>query len=792
MSKICPGLSSTASALAILLSSALTAAPALAGSPQGSSDTAGERRSHHQAGPREKLEAWLEKRAARFRTEEYRNSTGLDQIEAALGYARIIGRKGGQGVTVAVVGGGIDDDGKDLRVIRRSESSSEAGVVDADTTGVAGVIAARRDGKGVHGVAYKADLIDLEGARISGIMAAAGYTSVDERKQLVGFPTAASNLLDFHADDPSLEADIIHIMSFSESPSRNTTVRPVDLALARGKIVVVGAGDASEPALTSPAFVIGATEGSRLMVAAVDGNNELSASSRPCGGNDAARDACLVAPGEGINSTTTGGGYDSFSSSDIAAAHVSGAAAVVKAAFPGVSSDDVTNRLLTTAEDLGDPGVDDVYGHGLLDLGAALDPVGELGVAKTASVDGGRTAIGGSVLEMGQGFTLNGNLSASLGEAVVFDDQGFPFRADLGGLAATRERPSGLSSFIGSGGERLTDGMIAPDGRTGFMLSREGKGEDMLYADPHHGAFASSGLGIDDRPDKPSAHFASEVRPGLRLFMNLNDSASTDTGIEAAVAQQGALLFQPEAFFSPETQLAGGSQTGGGATLTLTDGTTLTVSAFASEGEDGVEAAESSLQRVELAHALSDGVELRFGYGWLQERDGFVGSRSTGVFGETEARSGYFSAGLTAAVTDDVRLFGGYSRGSASLSGGGLLADWSKVETESFGGGLVVDGVVEDRDRLTVMIGQPMRVTDAEAELRLPVGRTEEGRVVTETRRVDLAPEGRELSLETSYRFALDDDSASLVTGAFARLNPGHDPEAEVDLGIGMRYQLQF
>jgi len=301
----------------------------------------------------QRYERWLRKRAKRCsRTQEYKDSTSLAQIKAAEGYARIIGKRGGKGVRVAIAAGGIDASHPDLKVKRRSEAVP--GAVDADSTAVAGIIGARRNGQGIHGVAYKSKLIDLQGGGFLAVLAGAGINSVEERERLIGFPFAASDL-SAHSGDPKLEADIIHLQTFSSSPSRNPFVRATDLAIERGKIVVVGTGSSAEADITSPLFLVDRTEGSRLLVGAVDSNNQLLASSKPCGGNEGrpsesftnARNACLVAPGDNIRSTTLGGGYDHFSGTDIAAAHVSGAAAVVKAAFPGVSADDVTNRLLT-------------------------------------------------------------------------------------------------------------------------------------------------------------------------------------------------------------------------------------------------------------------------------------------------------------------------------------------------------------------------------------------------------------------------------------------------------------
>jgi len=85
-----------------------------------------------------------------------------------------------------------------------------------------------------------------------------------------------------------------------------------------------------------------------------------------------------------------------------------------------------------------------------------------------------------------------------------------------------------------------------------------------------------------------------------------------------------------------------------------------------------------------------------------------------------------------------------------------------------------------------------MRVEQASANLSAPIGRTEDGQVLTETRRVDLASAGREIALEATYQFALDEEDMTLATDAFVRLNPDHDPNADPDVGIGLRYRLTF
>lgn len=57
-----------------------------------------------------------------------------------------------------------------------------------------------------------------------------------------------------------------------------------------------------------------------------------------------------------------------------AAPRVAGAAALLKHKFPNLNGADLKHILLYTAEDMGEEGVDDVYGYGKLDLSNAMSP----------------------------------------------------------------------------------------------------------------------------------------------------------------------------------------------------------------------------------------------------------------------------------------------------------------------------------------------------------------------------------------------------------------------------------
>lgn len=81
----------------------------------------------------------------------------------------------------------------------------------------------------------------------------------------------------------------------------------------------------------------------------------------------------LVAPGEMILVSDGAGGVTRMSGTSFAAPLVSGAIALVQDRWPWLKNypRDVAKAILESAQDLGAPGVDPIYGHGLLDIEAA-------------------------------------------------------------------------------------------------------------------------------------------------------------------------------------------------------------------------------------------------------------------------------------------------------------------------------------------------------------------------------------------------------------------------------------
>ncbi len=95
---------------------------------------------------------------------------------------------------------------------------------------------------------------------------------------------------------------------------------------------------------------------------------------------------CVSAPGSKIYSSVIGGtnadnltnDYANYNGTSMAAPHVAGSMAVLMERFPYLTGAQVASVLRTTATDLGAPGVDALYGWGMINLGKGIDGPGML------------------------------------------------------------------------------------------------------------------------------------------------------------------------------------------------------------------------------------------------------------------------------------------------------------------------------------------------------------------------------------------------------------------------------
>ncbi len=371
-------------------------------------------------------------------TQEYKASEGLDKIGADHFHARNLT---GKGQTISVIDTPIhtqhDDlqgsfsNGYDASNSQSNDTAARCGFDDCDVshgTYIAGIIAGNKNGKGVLGIAYDAKIkpiaiFDNQGnsdvtadqfhqaiiqaaapniAAINSSWNSTAYSKIDYNGETYYYARApGNNFLNFDGTISN------HRMAYAENQAwrhaigqgtiavfangnhgLNSETGMVELynnqelegkpARTENASDVFGKENANIPSFRGSYATIDATfKGHWLTVIAVnyDDNNKITSFSNGCG---IAKQFCLAAPGSDIESTSNDNHYEYRSGTSIAAPYVSGSIALLKQAFPSLSSEEIVGLLLHTASDLGEEGVDDVYGHGIINLEEALRPQGVL------------------------------------------------------------------------------------------------------------------------------------------------------------------------------------------------------------------------------------------------------------------------------------------------------------------------------------------------------------------------------------------------------------------------------
>jgi type VII secretion-associated serine protease mycosin len=251
----------------------------------------------------------------------------------------------GKGVTVAVIDSGVASH-PDLSgsILRGTDFVSPGGTGQSDVNGhgtaMAGLIAAHGNGQnGILGIAPDAKILPIRVLK-SGPATAKGGPAI---QWAVDHGADVINLSVGGGIDPA-------------------TLDALAAAVKANVVVVAAAGNKpSASGVIAPAIVP-----SVIAVTAVDRQGKLDPISAT------GPEVDLAAPGADIESTGIKSGYHQGTGTSDASAIVAGAAALIRSKYPDLSATEVAERLESTADDKGTPGLDNQYGHGVVNLVAAL------------------------------------------------------------------------------------------------------------------------------------------------------------------------------------------------------------------------------------------------------------------------------------------------------------------------------------------------------------------------------------------------------------------------------------
>ncbi|MDL4454925.1 autotransporter outer membrane beta-barrel domain-containing protein [Klebsiella michiganensis] len=361
-------------------------------------------------------ESWL--------TREFNHQWGLEAIGAHYAYARGFN---GEGVNIGIFDEPVFTHPKftgKLNKVDVAEPYNFSGLNDFPHLGafifgdhgthVAGIAAASINVLEIHGVAYNSGLVSakllggknfFEGliqnnARVfNNSWGAIVLVNKDEQGRDIILPNGRPFYVQVTAQDSfnTLSADdVVNIDKLSKKiiPSSNLsfiygTYSALLRAARAGKLIVFAAGNFNNynvPLLfPSIPHYFPATINNFIVVTNLTKEDVLHVSSTRCGYTAS---YCMSAPGADIYSTTAQTDYNHYfqtgektimsayglkTGTSMAAPMVSGAAAVLMQRFPYMTASQIATVLLTTATDLGEKGIDAVYGWGKLNVRSAID-----------------------------------------------------------------------------------------------------------------------------------------------------------------------------------------------------------------------------------------------------------------------------------------------------------------------------------------------------------------------------------------------------------------------------------
>ena len=609
-------------------------------------------------------------------------SMRADRAYALLEMEHGIGVEPGTGQTVGLIDTGIDtehpvfDDKTVAEDFFLGEAQDETGDENwSHGTAVASVIAANRDAmfdddnaKPAHGVAWGADIMmfAIPTASGGGPYSPVGLTDQSSVDQI--WADRLKQILNWSSDGRTL--DFINVSvgylgiidQYSEQDLRSSFLKSIALMAQADEtdktVFIWAAGNANNDPCDAadfpnhpdlcvdgrvnarsvellPGMPVRISELRENLIAVVavapdsdgDGDYEIAGFSNRCG---IAAEWCIAAPGEDVRVAYFGpdlvdGPPDSQTAvadgTSFAAPMVTGALVVMKHYFRDeLLNTDLVERLYFTAYDQGIYADSSIYGHGLLDLAAALSPQGTPRVSLGARVeDAGATL---DLTRLSLGSALGDGLTQALAgqEIAAFDDLGAPFWHALDSRIDAAPGPWASA--------RLRDFMAEPE------AGRE----------------------------------ARFWRPALGAIENADGAAGT------ALLRLNLLERPPVGADAGHLSLAGRAI----ALRTAGQGG-LSAAAFSTEGLDG----QAPVSGATLAWR-PEGVPLGVRGGLVGEREALLGSAAAGAFGRLAAGSAFVGVEGSATVGAWRLGAGAEVGTVGTSAQGGLIADVSPLTTSAF------------------------------------------------------------------------------------------------------------
>ena len=772
---------------------------------------------------------------------EYQSQWGLNMVNASSAYAR---GATGAGITIGITDSGLDNSHVEISATRLSANSALSYSNYTPNTRqkrhgtmVASVAAGKQDKTDItpmHGVAFEADVLfvaiqlaepdpDYDPVDIGDDD---GSGNVSGAPDFTGIDNFFSQLFEIYND---YDVDIVNnsygysgnINDYTEAqvryafPNTIAEMSQVGTPDSEKTIYVWAAGNAggyadqgvdysSPELLPGMAHYIPEIQGHSIAVVSLDENGQISDFSSRCG---VAQDYCIAAPGGRVtaayptstsdtgiyigntnddnynNCITDNSCYAVTSGTSFAAPFVSGGLAVIADHFEGqLGSQEIVNRLFTTANKKGVYADKAIYGQGLMDLNAATEPVGQVSAMMSLSLSGPMTPAIFSNIQL---------TSPSFGDAITngignhsvifFDALDAPFRRSLSSLVSDyRNQIINMDGF-GSIQNPISHSVITNESEFEIGgLSIENLSGELVT--PYHL--------LNAKADKNQFFSYYNYSNDSFLSHGLNGSWAMGIFQDSQLRSERSLRTQ---FSNPWLNFSATGTTFGSK---FKGNNKFDIALAISSGRNKFNTNEIFNKRDSSTVALmeiqpkSKMPSLQLGL--MKENDASLGLSGSGAFnGSNNQLTSFVGLSNSLDLAGGI-LFGSLYWGKSNDMSNeiGMLRSVTKLYSSAFGVGFMKSSIINNNDKLILTVDQPIRIESGKLQLNVPTYRTKEKNVLFNPMNFNLDPSGRELHTKAQYLSSYKNIGLGLTLGYKA--DPYHikfmDDYWYMSLGFNMNF----
>ncbi|MBT7109548.1 MAG: hypothetical protein HN941_01715, partial [Proteobacteria bacterium] len=387
---------------------------------------------------------------------------------------------------------------------------------------------------------------------------------------------------------------------------------------------------------------------------------------------------------------------------------------------------------------------------------------------ESGSSGGAGVALAALVLG-GVGYALIRN-NPDLDETLVLDEYGRTYELDLETRISVRNPgPSAESVLQELDTEQVNETLIQ---RSDFKLTASYRFDQRTsYLDPYIGDQE------DDQAvkmqltafDQTGAQYAFGFNQRLPSFFN-NMGASQNLPLTTG-------FFRSDAFSAP---VMGFSNLGYHSSVGFRSETGwqsgLAFSSVDDEMRHGLKSESSSFHLGLKQKGFRVGLQL----GFLEEDGNLLGGASHGALSVSRAQTVFGAARGDIALNNHWSMVGQYTHGVtwADDYAASLVSDFSTIESNSWGFGLLGRDLLSKGDAFGVALSQPLRTIDGDARVSTPYWNQSIGGINFNTRRTSLVPDGTEHSIELFYRKSIS-RNVRFISYLVYRDQPLHEHKTE-------------